>query len=39
MIRADYRDMHDDEKEVAKGYRKGQLIFLAAVLIPSFLLW
>jgi hypothetical protein len=39
MIRADYRDMNDDEKEISKSYRQGQFHALIAVLLPSFALW
>jgi hypothetical protein len=39
MIRADYRDMNDDERVIAKSYRQGQLIALLAVLLPAVALW
>jgi hypothetical protein len=39
MVRADYRDMNDDEKIVAKGYNQGQIIVLILAVIPGVALW
>ncbi len=38
MLRADYRDMGDDEKMIDKGYRNGQLI-LAILAVPPVALF
>jgi hypothetical protein len=37
MIRADYRDMNDDEKVIAKSYR--QTYRAPWVLVPAVALW
>jgi hypothetical protein len=39
MIRADYRDMNDDEKEIAKGHGQGQMVLLVLLGIPAAALW
>jgi hypothetical protein len=39
MIRADYRDMNDDEKAIGKGYMRGQSIALICVLFPGIAFW
>ena len=39
MIRADYRDMNDDEKAIGKGHMRGQSIVLICVLVPGIAFW
>ena len=38
-VRADYRDMSDDEKLIARNYRKGELIVLFLLGVPAAALW
>lgn len=39
MIRADYRDMNDDEKVITRNYRKGEAMLLFLVGIPAVAQW
>jgi hypothetical protein len=39
VVRADYRSMADDEKEIGKQHRKGQLIVTGLATLPAIVLW
>jgi hypothetical protein len=39
VVRADCRNMHDDELVISNGYRKGQTILAVLAALPAAALW